>query len=149
MNLEKLLMYKIGLDLGQKTCGIAISDNKLKIATPLLNFKYSNNNLMLIIHQLKKINLERDNNLDCFVLGYPTNPRDNSKVESTFRVERFKELLIKSFLEIPVYYQDENFSTKSASTYLFESGIKSAKRKKVIDMISAVVILQDFINNKN
>lgn len=140
-------MRYIGLDLGSKTCGISISDSSNKIASGLLNFEYNKNNMMLIIHKLRNIMKEYDD-VGSFILGYPTNPRNNEKVESTYRVEEFQKILIKEFGNIEVIYQDENFSTSIASTMLFDAEIKSAKRKKIIDMVSAVVILQDFLDHK-
>ncbi|MGL4951925.1 MAG: Holliday junction resolvase RuvX [Mycoplasma sp.] len=138
-------MRKIGLDLGSKTCGISISDSTNKIATGLINFNYEKNNMLMIIHKLKQIIKEYENEVDTFVLGYPVNYKTDIKNISCVRSEEFKEMLEKNF-DIKVILFDENYSTSRASTSLFENGIKASQRKKVIDMISAIVILQDYLD---
>ncbi|MGL4950612.1 MAG: Holliday junction resolvase RuvX [Mycoplasma sp.] len=141
-------MRKIGLDLGSKTCGISISDSNNKMATGLINFTYEKNNMMMIIHKLKSILKDYDNEVDAFILGYPVNYKTDVKNESCLRSERFKEMLESNF-DIEVILFDENHSTSRASTFLFEDGVKASKRKKVIDMISSIVILQDYLDSKN
>lgn len=138
-------MRKIGLDLGSKTCGICISDDTNSIASGLVNFKYKNNDMMLIIKKIKNIIVDYNNEVDTFVLGYPTNNLNNTKTESTLRVEKFRKLLENNFKNIKVVYEDENYTTKTATEMLMKYNIKSSQRKKIIDMISSVVILQKYL----
>lgn len=139
-------MRKLGLDLGSKTCGISISDDNNTFALGLVNFHYADNNMMLIIHQIKKILNEYNNEVDEFILGYPYNHQNNNSNDSCMRIDKFKEILNINFPNIKVIYVDENFSTVKASSMLLDSEIKASKRKKVIDMISSIVILQDYLD---
>lgn len=139
-------MRKLGLDLGSKTCGISISDDNNTFALGLVNFHYADNNMMLIIHQIKKILNEYNNEVDEFILGYPYNHQNNNSNDSCMRIDKFKEILNVNFPNIKVIYVDENFSTVKASSMLLDSEIKASKRKKVIDMISSIVILQDYLD---
>ncbi|MGL4947963.1 MAG: Holliday junction resolvase RuvX [Mycoplasma sp.] len=141
-------MRKIGLDLGSKTCGISISDHRNQIATGLCNFEYEKNNMMMVIHKLKKIVKDYEGEIDKFILGYPVNYKTDTKNLSCIRSEEFK-LLLEANFDIEVVLFDENHTTTRASTFLFEDGIKASQRKKVIDMVSAIIILQDFLNSVN
>lgn len=139
-------MRKLGLDLGSKTCGISISDDNNTFALGLVNFHYADNNMMLIIHQIKKILNEYSDDVDEFILGYPYNYKNNNSNDSCVRIDKFKQILNTNFPNIKVIYVDENYSTIKASSMLFDSQIKASKRKKVIDMISSIMILQDYLN---
>lgn len=144
-------MRKLGLDLGSKTCGIAISNDTNTMALGLYNFRYADNNMMLIINKIKSILDDYMYDIDTFVLGYPKNLVSNNLNESCIRCEKFKKLLETNFKDIKVIYQDENFTTSRATEKLMSVEIKSSQRKKVIDMISAQIILEDYllsINNK-
>ncbi len=140
-------MRKLGLDLGTKTCGIAISDDNNIIASGKSNFHYSDNDFFQIIDEIKKIIDQYQNSVDEIVLGYPTNVYDGSKNARTILVEEFNELLIDAFPKLKITLSDERFTTRIATAYLKAANVKAAKRKKVKDKMSAVVILQDYINN--
>lgn len=140
-------MRKIGLDLGSKTCGISISDEKNNMALGLYNFSYTNNDFMQIIKKLKSILTDYDYQVDTFVLGYPKNHNSNKINESCLRCEKFKLVLQKSFNDIKVIYQDENYTTSRATELLMQQDIKASQRKKVIDMISSIIILQDYLDS--
>ncbi len=141
-------MRKIGLDLGKKTCGIAISDKSNLIASGLYNFEYSNNDLMQVINKLKTIFINYDNQIDTFVLGYPTFNLSGQKTENTKLIEKFEELLKRNFEGIEVIKWNENYTTKQANEYLYNFDIKSSKRKKIIDMVSACIILQGYLDKQ-
>lgn len=142
-------MRKIGLDLGSKTCGISISDSSNKIASGLCSFRYDNNNLMLVIHKLKKIINDYNNTIDTFVLGYPTFTKTGQKTKNTIIVEKFETLLNDNFKDIDVIRWCENYSTKIANEYLYNFEIKSSTKKKIIDMVSSNIILQSYLDSLN
>ena len=85
------------------------------------------------------------------VLGYPVN-MNGTKGESAQKAEKFKDklekLIIEKGFEIEVVLYDERLSTALAHVYMNETGIKSKDRKDKIDMLSAQIILQDYINSK-
>ena len=140
-------MRKIGLDLGSKTCGISISDSTNKLASGICNFKYENNNLMLIIQKLKKIIDDYDNKVDSFILGYPTFTKSGQKTKNTILVEKFESLLKQHFTNIQVIRWCENYTTKNATDYLCNFEIKASTRKKIIDMVAANFILQSYLDS--
>lgn len=142
-------MRKIGLDLGSKTCGIAISDENNKLVIGLCNFEYSKNDFMQIINKLKSIISDYDNKVDTFVLGYAKNHYSMTKNEASLRSEKFKKLLETNFKDMIVVLQDENYTTIRASERLMQQDIKASQRKKVIDMVSAIIILEDYLININ
>lgn len=142
-------MRKIGLDLGSKTCGIAISDDTNLIATGIRNFVYQKNNFMQIINELEKIIKEYENNIDTFVLGFATNQRNGSLNESSLRSLNFKTLLEEKFSDIKVELFDENYSSVKANDLMFEANLKASQRKKRVDKVAATIILQEYLNLKN
>ncbi len=139
-------MRKLGLDLGSKTCGIAISSENNTMALGLYNFEYSNNDLMLVVNKIKSIVRDYMGEIDTFVLGYPKNLVSDKINESCQRAEKLKKLLEQAFSDIPTVFQDENFTTSRATELLMKSDIKASQRKKVIDMISAQIILEDYLS---
>lgn len=138
-------MRKLGLDLGTKTCGIAISDEMCIIATGLENFHYDEGNFNVLLDRIQYWLEEYQNKVDTIVLGYPTNAYDGSMNPRSYLVLDFKELLIKRFPELSVQLYDERFTTRIATNYLKEYNVKNSQRKKVKDKMSAVVILTDYI----
>ena len=85
------------------------------------------------------------------VLGNPLN-MNGTKGESALKAEKFKEILEslikKKDLTIKVILFDERLSTSLAHVYMNETGIKSKERKKKVDMLSAQIILQNYIDSK-
>ncbi len=140
-------MRKLGLDLGSKTCGISISSENNTMALGLYNFEYSNNDLMLVVNKIRQIVKDYNNEIDTFVLGYPKNLVSDQVNESCLRSEKLKKLLENTFKDIPVVFQDENFTTRRATELLMKSDIKASQRKKVIDMISSQIILEDYLSS--
>ncbi len=141
-------MRKLGLDLGSKTCGIAISNETNTMVLGLYNFEYKNNDLMLVVNKIKSIVSDYMGQIDTFVLGYPKNLVSDKVNESCLRAEKLKKLLENAFKDIPTIFQDENFTTSRATDLLMQSDIKASQRKKVIDMISAQIILEDYLAGK-
>lgn len=140
-------MRKLCFDLGSKTCGISISDDTNLIANGIVNFIYQKNNFNQIIIEIKKILVKYENSVDTFILGFATNPRDNSLVESSYRSLSFKELLEESFPNIKVILHDENFSTIKANNLMINNELKASQRKKRIDKVASIIILQDYLDN--
>lgn len=137
-------MRKIGLDLGSKTCGIAISDDTNLIACGISNFNYQQNNFMQIINELKRIINEYEQQIDTFVLGYTYNNSLSAK-----RTLTFKSLLFSNFPQIKIILFDENYSTIKANTLMYDANLKSSQRKKIVDKVAASVILQEYLDQNN
>lgn len=135
-------MRYLGLDLGTKTLGIAISDRSLTIANPkcVLKFKEQDE----LIEPLKKI-IEEEN-ISEIALGLPKN-MDNSMGFASKRSLDFKEKLEES-IDIPITLVDERLSTVEAEKYLLDADMSRKKRKEHIDAVAASVILNTFIRMK-
>lgn len=135
-------MKYLGLDLGTKTLGVATSDRLGLIASFYKNINYSD-----IDSLLKEVNdivvLEK---IDKIVLGLPKN-MDNSCGERADETILFKERLEK-LADLEVVLEDERLTTKVAEAVLIDADLSRKKRKKVIDGVSAVVILQSYLDRK-
>lgn len=136
-------MTYLGLDLGSKTCGIAISDRTGLIATSLEVIRY--NDYDELINKLNNIVISR--NVDAFVLGNPKNLDGSLSKRSEITLE-FKDLLLKKF-NMEVIMQDERLSTVEAERMLINNNTKRKNRKKVIDKIAATIILQSYLDRRN
>lgn len=136
-------MTYLGLDLGSKTCGIAISDRTGLIATSLEVIRYSDYDEL--INKLNNIVISR--NVDAFVLGNPKNLDGSLSKRSEITLE-FKKILEDRF-KLDVIMQDERLSTVEAERMLISNDTKRKKRKKVIDKIAATIILQSFLDRRN
>ena len=136
-------MRYLGLDLGTKSLGISISDRTGLIASFYQNIKYEDEKQLL--SSLKEI-LEKEN-IDKIVLGYPKN-MDNSEGFRAEETLEFKEKLEKIFSG-EIILEDERLTTKVATDVLIDADMSRKKRKKVIDGVSAVVILQSYLDRRN
>lgn len=134
----------LGLDLGTKTLGIASCDS-LGIIHPKENFVFEKGNYKKAReHLLDIIEIENINNI---VIGFPLQ-LDRQEGERCQSVKRFVDDLLKAKPNLKIFYCDESFSTIEARERLREEGLKEEKIKKIIDMMSAVVILEDFLRSK-
>ena len=136
-------MTYLGLDLGSKTCGIAISYRTGLIATSLEVIRY--NDYDELINKLNNIVISR--NVDAFVLGNPKNLDGSLSKRSEITLE-FKDLLLKKF-NMEVIMQDERLSTVEAERMLISNNTKRKNRKQVIDKIAATIILQSYLDRRN
>ena len=136
-------MRYLGLDLGTKTLGVAVSDLTGTIATSLTILRHENNHEYLI-EELKKIISEK--NVETIVLGLPKN-MNNTIGERGEMVLSFKEKLEKS-IDLPVILEDERLTTRVAENILITADVSRKKRKKVIDKMAANIILQSYLDRR-
>ncbi|AUA18101.1 MULTISPECIES: Holliday junction resolvase RuvX [Streptococcus] len=136
-------MRIMGLDVGSKTVGVAISDP--------LGFTAQGLEIIPIDEEKGEFGLERLTELveqykvDKFVVGLPKNMNNTSgpRVEAS---QAYGNLLIEQF-KLPVDYQDERLTTVAAERMLIEQAdISRGKRKKVIDKLAAQLILQNYLD---
>lgn len=135
----------IGLDLGTKTCGIAVSD-VLGIAHGRENFRFVEGAYRQCLAHVYEV--MQGENIDEVALGYPLN-MDGSAGERAQSAERFKKELLEMMPNIQVSLVDERLTTVMANRRLLEADISRKKRHKVIDQQAAVVILESYLNSKN
>ena len=130
------------MDLGTKTCGLAITDKLGIIASPYKVLRYNEINA-LIKDILKIINEE---NVGELVLGLPKN-MNNSLGFASERSLNFKNELEK-VTNIPIHLVDERLSTMEAENFLISSDTSREKRKKIIDAYAASIILDTFLKSR-
>ena len=134
----------IGLDLGTKRIGIAICDDKRKIASPYKTIDYKNMNYL--VNELK--NIIKDNNIFAVIIGNPLN-MDGSFGKSAQSIND-KAKVIEKELDLIIAMWDERLSTSGAFNISSNLDINFSKKKKNIDEKAAAFILQgalDYLNN--
>lgn len=137
-------MKYLGLDLGTRTLGIAISDLTHTIASTYTTIRYEENDYDFLIEELKKI-IEKEK-IEKLVLGLPKN-MNNTIGESAERCLNFKTQLEEK-LNIIVEMQDERLTTIEATNYMIEANMSRKKRKQKIDSLAANIILQTYLDRK-
>ena len=135
-------MKYLGLDLGTKTLGLAISDKLGTIANPYKVLRY--NDIDLLIKELK--NIIKEENIKGLVLGLPKN-MDGSLGFAAERSLNFKAKL-ETEISLPIFLVDERLSTVEAENILIGADVSRSKRKKVIDGLAASIILDTFLKMK-
>ena len=133
----------MGLDLGSRTCGIAVSD-ALGIAHGRENYRFLDGAYKQVLAYVSEY-LKKEG-ITVVALGYPLN-MDGSKGESAIRSERFKEQLLEVDPNLKIFLVDERLTTVMANRSMLEADISRGKRHKVIDQQSAVIILESFLNS--
>ncbi len=134
----------IGLDLGTKRIGIAICDDKRKIASPYKTIEYKN--MDYLVNELK--NIIKDNNIFAVIIGNPIN-MDGSFGKSAQSIND-KAKVIEKELDLIIAMWDERLSTSGAFNISSNLDINFSKKKKNIDEKAAAFILQgalDYLNN--
>jgi putative Holliday junction resolvase len=131
----------IGIDFGLSKVGIAISDPSGIISMPLETIRYKNQKDL--IERLKKIALEK--NVKTLVIGYPLNMnyKENSMTEI---IDKFKVVMESNDFEI--YLEDERLSSQYAKKIMIQQDIKTGKNKEMVDVLSASIILQTYLDRK-
>lgn len=133
-------MRYLGLDYGAKTLGVSISDETGTIASTLKTIRYNDDSELLF--ELDKI--IKEFNIKEVVLGLPLNMNGTTSVRGA-ETYSFKTKIEKN-LKVKVHLQDERLSTVEAEKILIGSHIRRNNRKKVIDSMAAVIILQTFLD---
>ena len=136
-------MRYLGLDLGSRTLGVAISDKTGFIASSLKVIRH-NEEYDRLLDEVKKLIEELE--IDAIVLGFPKNMNNTIGPKGELSLE-FKEKLEK-ILSIPIYLQDERLSTKSALDTLIQGDVSRKNRKKVVDSLAATIILQSYLDRR-
>ncbi len=136
-------MRILGLDFGSKTVGVAVSDALLLTAQGVeIVRRQSPNKLRQTLARIEEIIKEYE--VDRIVLGYPKN-MNNTEGERCEKTKEFKEMLERR-TGLSVVLWDERLTTVSADQYMKESGIRREDRKKYVDEIAAVFILQGYLD---
>lgn len=137
-------MRYLGLDLGNRTVGIAISDGLGIVATGIETYRFKEKDLQNAFNYVKMIIADRD--VDKVVLGLPKNMDGSLGFQAEYVLE-FKEMLNKDGIEVELF--DERLTTMEVTKIMIGADLSRNKRKKEVDKLAAVVILQSYLDNLN
>lgn len=138
-------MRTMGLDVGSKTVGVAISDPFGWTAQGIETIKINENQEEFGMKRVQELISEYE--VSKIVVGLPKNMNNSIGPRAEASI-RYADLL-KELFQLPVFFQDERLTTVQAERMLIEEGNASrAKRKKVIDKVAAVMILQNYLDSK-
>lgn len=135
----------MGLDVGSKTVGVALSDELGWTAQGLKTLKINEEKDEFGFDEIGQI--IKENQVSQVVIGLPKNmngtigPRGEASQNYAAELERR--------FDVPTVLWDERLSTMAAERVLLEADVSRKKRKKVIDKMAAVMILQGYLNSKN
>ena len=135
-------MRCLGLDLGSKTLGIAISDRTNLIASVYTTLRFNDEDYNSLIEPLREIILKEE--IDTLVLGLPKN-MNNTLGERAMITLEFKNMLEKEF-GLRVVMEDERLTSVSANNILISADMSRNKRKKKVNGIAAEIILQGYLD---
>ncbi len=135
-------MRILGLDYGDKTVGVAVSDDLLLTAQGLEVIRRADAiSIKKTIFRLSEI--IKEYNVTRIVLGFPLR-LDNTQGDRCAKTLDFKARLERNFKKVPVELWDERLSTKAADRHL--ESLSKTQRDFVIDKMAAVIILQDYLD---
>ena len=136
-------MKIMGLDLGTKTVGVAISDSLLVTAQPVETItRKEENKLRQTLARIEE--LIEANEVEKIVLGYPKNMNDTIGPRALFSEEFKEKLERRTGLEVILW--DERLTTVAADKAMMESGIRRENRGLYVDEIAAMMILQGYLD---
>lgn len=133
-------MRKMALDYGEVRIGVAFSDLLNIIANGYET--YTRKDLDSDLKYLSDLAKEKE--VDKIIVGLPIN-MDGTEGERAQATRAFGEKL-SQVSGLPIYYLDERLTSVSAERMLIEADVRRENRKKVIDKISATIILQDYLD---
>ncbi|QKP77429.1 Holliday junction resolvase RuvX [Methyloligella sp. GL2] len=129
-------MRLIGLDLGSKTIGLALSDVSRSVATPLKTIKRTK----FTTDVAELMAAIEEHGVGAIVLGLPLNldGTEGPRVQSTHAFARN----LRKLTELPIVYWDERLSTAAVERHLIEADASRKRRGEVVDRMAAAYILQ-------
>lgn len=138
-------MKIVGLDVGSKTIGVAVSDALGWTAQGLTTIKWGEQDIYSADQELSRIINEHD--VTKAVVGMPKNM--NGTIGERGKASELYAKHIEEVHHIPAVLWDERLTTIAAERVLLEADVSRKKRKKVIDKMAAVMILQGYLDQKN
>ena len=134
----------LGLDLGSRTCGVAVSDIMGMIARPVETVRFEDDDYDTCLEKLQKHIKEFQ--IKKVVLGLPKHMNGDVGVRGEVSI-KFKEKLENIGLEVVLW--DERLTTVAATRLLISADVSRKKRKQVVDQMAAVGILQNYLDSIN
>ena len=133
-------MRLLGLDVGDRTIGLALSDESATLASGLRTLRRSG--LKKDLRELA--DLAREHEVGEVVVGLPRS-LDGSEGPQARKVLAFVDALRKA-VNVPVATWDERFTTVAAEQALIEGGVSRGRRKGLVDKVAAILILQNYLD---
>ena len=133
----------LGLDVGDKTIGVALSDPMLIAAQPYETIKRSKAKFDL--NRIEEI--VNENDVSLIVVGLPKN-MNNTMGPQSMKVISFVDL-IKKRIDIEIVYQDERLTTVQSESVLIDMNVRRENRKSHIDKMAASFILQTYLDRRS
>ncbi len=137
-------MRYLGLDLGSKTLGISISDRTNTIASVYTTIYFKEDDYDSLFPIIKDI-IDKEG-ITAIVLGFPKNMNNTIGKRAEITLE-FRDKL-KSIIGIDVYLMDERLTSVISNNVLISADISRKKRKKKVDGMASVLILQSYLDKK-
>lgn len=138
-------MRAMGLDVGTKTVGVAVSDALGWTAQGIETIKIDEENGEFGLARVGE--LVKEYRVTEFVVGFPKNMNNTVGPRGEASIA-YKEKLEEEF-SLPVTLWDERLTTMAAERVLIEADVRRKNRKKVIDKMAAVMILQGYLDRKS
>lgn len=132
----------LGLDVGERRIGVAISDASGRLAAPLTTISATPQEQALA----RIVGLARQEGVNAVVVGLPLTMRGEIGPQAE-TVRRFASAL-EAAIGLPVHLFDERLTTAAAEQLLRDLGVKPEKRRQQIDQVAASIILQDFLDHQ-
>jgi putative Holliday junction resolvase len=133
----------LGLDVGSKTIGLALSDNRLTIASPLSTVRRKK----FTLDAAEIIAIMAEHDIGGLVVGLPLN-MDGSEGPKCQSIRQFKINMAEK-TDVPICFWDERLSTVAVTRTLIAADTSRAKRKLVVDKMAACFILQGALDSLN
>lgn len=137
-------MKILGIDLGSRTVGIAVSDILETIASPVNTFRIRENDLQEALGYVKMVIEEYG--IQKIVLGLPKNMNGTIGPQAEYCLQ-FKDLLEKE-VGLEVVMVDERMTSIMANNAMLEADLSRNKRKQNVDKLAASIILQSYLDRK-
>lgn len=138
-------MKYVGLDLGSRTCGVAISDELGILARAVTTIRFNDNEYTYCAKEVLKIC--QTEGAKAIVLGLPKHMNGDMGERAQISL-KFKEKIQKLNSDIEVILYDERLTTITVDRIMISGNVKRNDRHKKKDEMAAVVILQDYLNSK-
>lgn len=137
-------MRIIGLDLGNRTLGMAVSDYLEIIANPIGTFRFEEQDLEAALEEIIKYVKEHD--VKKIVLGLPKNMDGSIGYQAEYCLE-FKAML-EAAMPLEVIMIDERLTSKIANSTMLSADMSRKKRKQNVDKLAASIILQSYLDRR-
>ena len=134
-------MRALGLDLGAKRIGVAVSDRSGTVASPLTVLQRSGDRA---VDHRTIARLVADEEADVVVVGLPVSL--DGTTGPAAKAAQTETAVLASVLTVPVVSHDERFTTRTAQEALRLGGVKRAKQRAVVDKVAAAVMLQAWLD---